>query len=304
MLLWLAPLAALVTDVGLAAPARGPGALPLTYPSDVPHGRHAAFLRGDFSEFGAWAAHWQEPGAEALRVPVPDTPHARFWDALVRDPTRRQALLSFLRRSHSAWIPSPRARPTVACEATCRHALLTYLDAFPDPRHLPSQRRLLGSARLALHSHQPDEAIVALSGDLGLAAALPSLWRFLRAERRFYWLQTDHPTRPQEVGRLFESALEAVVKIARAHPARRAEVQAGLGALLEDLRIPDGARNGREACWLEVYDDDDYGEAEPPPQATSATRVFVSRSSAKTRSKVPLLERARAALARNPDPKR
>ena len=270
--------------------------------------RHAAFLSGDFGEFEAWSHQWLEEGSEAVGVPAPATPHAEFWAELVTHPLRRRALLGFLREARAERLAladplaSPPSLPT--CGAACRRALIAYLNAFEAPRHLPDQRALMGTDRLVHRSHQPDEAIVALSGDLGLVAAIPSLERCLRAERRFYWIQTDYNTYPQEVGALFEAALWGLVKIARTHPAQRSRIRDWLRSERETLVIPEGARKGSESFWLEVYDDDDYGPEVEPVQDTAAARRPVSRVWAYENgreprqqvSKVPLLDRALAEL--------
>jgi hypothetical protein len=289
-------------DAAGPAPVAGP-------PQDWVHQtRHAAFLSGDFGEFDAWTRQWLEEGSKAVGVPVPATPHAGFWAELVTRPVRRKALLGFLREARAQRLAladplaSPPSLPT--CGSACRRALIAYLDAFEAPRHLPDQRALMDTDKLVYRSHQPDEAIVALSGDLGLVTAIPSLKRCLRAERRFYWIQTDYNTYPQEVGALFEAALWALVKIARTHPAQRSRIRDWLRSEREALVIPEGARQGSESFWLEVYDDDDYGPDVEPVQATAAVRRLVSRVWADPNgreprqqvSKVPFLDRALAEL--------
>ena len=268
------------------------------YPASVGHGRQAQFLSGDFSEFSVWAAQWIGDDIESTWVHPPDTPHARFWSDLVQDSARREALLPFLHVARDQRLaqsdPQATPREVAPCKATCQNALVAYIDAFDDPRHMADQTCLMPESGWR-QTHQPDAAIVALAGDLGLVAAIPGLTRCVRAERRFFLVETDHPTDPQEVGGLFDAALFALVEIARSHPERADEIRAELRTLHDQLQIPEGERVGLESYWLEVYDEDDYGEAEPPPQATHATRQHIERVT-RDRSKVPRLAEVLALL--------
>ncbi|HUB09785.1 MAG TPA: hypothetical protein VMB50_22475 [Myxococcales bacterium] len=196
------------------------------------------FLAGNWALFDTWAAL-----AQASRLPragAPSAPHAMAFTALLRLPAAdRQAVLRFLRRARAleAGVLDPLARHALpeASSAT-RRWLLQYLAAFEAP--LPAPPTELLGPDLLRRPNYPDEATVAIAGDLGLLEAVPHLLRFVGAPRRFYQLYTDYSTSPQEVGHLFSTSLFALTKLASEDPS----IERSLAALEGRVSGPPASR--------------------------------------------------------------
>jgi hypothetical protein len=254
------------------------------------------FLAGNWSVFAVWVQLVTAGKIGPSKSP-PDSPHARFWTAFLSKapPEERDAFLRFLVRTralHAGRASSTAPTLLLLAPASFRGWIVRYCEAFEKPAHTLDPEARLGQ-RLVYRSHYPDELTVALSGDLGIVEARPHLERFVRAQRRFYRLDTDYATQPEEVGDLFETSLAALVDLAPL-PGQKKPVRDFLDVEKERLSKPpkDGSSSSDATGeWVTLETVISYEEH------SSDSVTLVSAHGDPKLSKVPGLEAALRRLA-------